>query len=943
MASSIYLFLAVSSVHWHNNGQGRPVVQFCSLSTIQISTTFYIIPKRNKCLEGQSVVTIALLKSIFQGQHFLRLEKDSRINSRERGHKISEADLNSWFEGNNEEREQMMTDEEIWEEVLQEEEGLTEMLEPPTTTQEIKSDTAFNCFNTCITWAEENGWPPTRWARVEPAPPSHPCPRCYVGGTAAGRAVACTGGSAALGAVALARLARETNMSKDHSISKILLFSVSLELMVGLLVQCILNLSPANNESTEVVIRYQSTNTIKRARPVHCSGTNTVKRDGNLKLVNPTWKSIPKAPGQDLSPDLRVTEHDDRAPPPTRRVSFKPSSNRVVKQSRRDWELAIRSRLEDGDIDMNGAGFSGNNPYISRGSKSHQQRGGRGRNSPLPNMRRTLQTGPSNWFRVIIPHGHKYSKEYILKTLQNYIAPQPFIPVAYQIQGTESFFFVDSLSTAEELMNADKKITTKDGFRSMLYSMAEDSGYVSGGGGGKLIVKVRPGYPHVEVDDKLKERIKLVMGKRYNAATKALDLTKFHMDEAENIPELVGLNLTENKLYSLEPLTSLVKKAPNLTVLHIGKNRIHEVIFVCKQLRELRQLEYLQGLRLEDLVLDGNPLCDKFREQSTYVRRNSHQTLFTIFFFMFIKCSEVRKRFPKVIKLDGINLPPPIGFDVLDNAKLPPSKGSFIVVPEGQFMARQFLEQYYQLYDSDNRQGLIDAYHDNAIVFQRGCNNFFYITIFVVGLFFVFSQVNDDSRLINYISESRNLVRINDFTRRQKLLHVGKQNIISCLSQFPKTQHDPMSFQVDLVLFTPQLIMLCVTGLFREPEQKTPPIRSFMRTFVIVPVGSGFCIINEELFITCATTEQLESAFNTPLPAQTAPTPVSPPSQPQGGPVLDDATKQQMVEVLAQQTGMNLSWSKKCLDETNWDFQKAVFVFSELHKQGTVPPEAFIK
>ncbi|CAG2064617.1 unnamed protein product [Timema podura] len=52
-------------------------------------------------------------------------------------------------------------------------------------------------------------------------------------------------------------------------------------------------------------------------------------------------------------------KHDDRAPPPTRRVSFKPSGNRVVKQSRRDWELAIRSRLEDGDIDMNGAGFSG--------------------------------------------------------------------------------------------------------------------------------------------------------------------------------------------------------------------------------------------------------------------------------------------------------------------------------------------------------------------------------------------------------------------------------------------------------------------------------------------------------------------------------------------------------------------------------------------------------
>nr|CAD7195169.1 unnamed protein product [Timema douglasi] len=38
----------------------------------------------------------------------------------ERGHEISEANLNSWLEGNTEEREQMMTDEEICEEVLQE-------------------------------------------------------------------------------------------------------------------------------------------------------------------------------------------------------------------------------------------------------------------------------------------------------------------------------------------------------------------------------------------------------------------------------------------------------------------------------------------------------------------------------------------------------------------------------------------------------------------------------------------------------------------------------------------------------------------------------------------------------------------------------------------------------------------------------------------------------
>jgi hypothetical protein len=32
------------------------------------------------------------------------------------------------------------------------------------------------------------------------------------------------------------------------------------------------------------------------------------------------------------------------------------------------------------------------------------------------------------------------------------------------------------------------------------------------------------------------------------------------------------------------------------------------------------QLDCLEGLRLEDLVLDGNPLCDKYKDQNTYVR-----------------------------------------------------------------------------------------------------------------------------------------------------------------------------------------------------------------------------------------------------------------------------------------------------------------------------------
>ncbi|CAG5042895.1 unnamed protein product, partial [Parnassius apollo] len=84
-----------------------------------------------------------------------KLEVDTRqISREERGLEISEADLN---EGKSEETEQTMTDEEICEEVEKEESLTVVILEPPSTAAKIKPDTAFNCINTCITWAEENG------------------------------------------------------------------------------------------------------------------------------------------------------------------------------------------------------------------------------------------------------------------------------------------------------------------------------------------------------------------------------------------------------------------------------------------------------------------------------------------------------------------------------------------------------------------------------------------------------------------------------------------------------------------------------------------------------------------------------------------------------------------------------------------------------------------
>lgn len=57
-------------------------------------------------------------------------------------------------------------------------------------------------------------------------------------------------------------------------------------------------------------------------------------------------------------------------------------------------------------------------------------------------------------------------------------------------------------------------------------------------------------------------------------------------------------------------MSSIVQKAPNLKILNLSGN----------ELKSERELDKVKGLKLEELWLEGNPLCDTFRDQSTYIR-----------------------------------------------------------------------------------------------------------------------------------------------------------------------------------------------------------------------------------------------------------------------------------------------------------------------------------
>uniref|UniRef100_A0A6Q2XTV4 Nuclear RNA export factor 1 n=1 Tax=Esox lucius TaxID=8010 RepID=A0A6Q2XTV4_ESOLU len=523
---------------------------------------------------------------------------------------------------------------------------------------------------------------------------------------------------------------------------------------------------------------------------------------------------------------------------------------------------------EDGDVAMtdsssqDGSSQHRFNPYgrQNRRGDDRFERGRRGGNRGRGNSRG--DGGDHNtWFKMSIPHGKKYDKDWLITGLQN-ICSVPFTPVHFHTEGNRAQFYVDDSTTASALSRVSRKITDKDGY--------------------KVTVLMNPCPPPSFLQSELKpadlEHLKLGMN-----VFLVMGLFFF--------PQLVCLNLSNNKLFRLEYLSELVSKVPNLKILNLSHN----------ELKTERELDKIKGLKLVELWLERNPLCDYFKDQTVYI-------------------SAVRERFPRLLKLDGQDLPPPIVFDVEDTpAALPPCKPSYFCSEEIKSAILGFLQQYYSVYDSGDRQPLLDAYHDGAA--------------FSLSVPFTMHNPSRCS-LGDYHKDTRNLKKIKDPTSRFRLLKHTRLNVVAFLNELPKTQHDIASLNVDVNTFTNTLLSFTVSGVFKEVEGKSrDSVRAFSRVFITVPAGgTSLCIVNDELFVRNATTEEIRRAFVAP-----APTPSSSPV-----PTLS-APQQEMLTNFSLKSGMNLEWSQKCLQDNEWDYIRAGRVFTDLKAHGKIPDVAFIK
>lgn len=328
-------------------------------------------------------------------------------------------------------------------------------------------------------------------------------------------------------------------------------------------------------------------------------------------------------------------EHDDRVSFPQRRKKgrgpFRWKCGEGNRRSGRGGTGIRSSRLEEDDRDVAMSDAQDvprvrYTPYAARPNRRVDNWPDRDRihvsvrrdRAPQRGGAGTSQDGTAkNWFKITIPYGRKYDKSWLLSMIQSKCSV-PFTPIEFHYENTRAQFFVEGASTASALKGINYKILDQENRR--------------------ISIIINSSSPPLTVQNEVKpeqvEQLKLIMSKRYDISQHALDLKGLRLDPdlvaqnidvvlnrrscmaatlriiEENIPELLSLNLSNNKLYRLDDMSSLVQKAPNLKILNLSEN----------ELKSERELDKVKGLKLEELWLKGNPLCDTFRDQSTYIR-----------------------------------------------------------------------------------------------------------------------------------------------------------------------------------------------------------------------------------------------------------------------------------------------------------------------------------
>ncbi|CAH8650739.1 unnamed protein product [Heterobilharzia americana] len=204
-----------------------------------------------------------------------------------------------------------------------------------------------------------------------------------------------------------------------------------------------------------------------------------------------------------------------------------------------------------------------------------------------------------------------------------------------------------------------------------------------------------------------------------------------------------------------------------------------------------------------------------------------------------------------------------------------------------------------------------------------------------------------------YFSKSRNLLRCRDQTRRRDMIVRGSLAIASFLDELPATEHQLESLSVDVAFHSTTQMLFTMSGVFYEvlpvgsstnssniPEKSVRKVlRCFTRTMILVAPGGH---VVQDDYIVSNPSITLCKKYITEMAAKSRQPNEVPEQQLLAPSVSTPDVNEAIVTEFSQRTGMNIPYSKKCLEEFQWDANAAFNAFEIMSAAGQIPSEAFI-
>ncbi|XP_026730132.1 nuclear RNA export factor 2-like isoform X2 [Trichoplusia ni] len=339
---------------------------------------------------------------------------------------------------------------------------------------------------------------------------------------------------------------------------------------------------------------------------------------------------------------------------------------------------------------------------------------------------------------------------------------------------------------------------------------------------------------------------------------------------------LTTLDLSHNRLSNLSGL-DLISTTPKLEHLNLSHNYLAKVT----------ALLVFRDLPLKSINLEGNPLCHDYIQTDHYIK-------------------VLKMMFPALVEIDGVK--------ILLKGDLPDSKR--IYCPEDAMqVAEKFLETFFPLLDCASEQRFLieGMYADNAALTVTYCYKLRYGPIYRnFRNLFLYARFLDEGETDSV---------------------VGAMAITRLINRWPRTEHDPSTFVVDVMFHSERTTILRMTGILKltaESLAEDEHLLTFSRTVVLHSRdGYEYKILNEMVYWSEPTASQARAAFrvtsvsqkNTTLKIDST---------------TDEDLQEKLLKVFMKLTTMDKKTSKRCLEINSWNFKLALEHFTKLWKDNNL-------